>query len=574
MNMNDIFRRILNEGFYKGVDFEKHGFKYLNKVLNDFETKDTISVKDVRNNAGDKDITYLKSDKYKNHINRFRNWINGDKVLSDNVGTSKEYLERLQQSNDIRNTVLNDFFQSFDIKWTNIEKSDPAIIKTSEQESIQALFLAARIKGDNCFSNIHALYDSIGLEEQIYEDLIKPFYVNDLGIRLANTKIDFSNESNKKVLKKLANILNMEIPSEFSKLDNFTIIHPDGLINDIDVEFAKVLFGNGIKWEKKFMGQTYTDTISKDAFIPADIYIIPLNRIGELKTRIQKEGGKFSPDSMVTLSNDLFNNKDGDEPLIYPISLKMSLKPTFHKIENSKKKNIIQVGIEDIDSINFNQTGNSTVEIKCGNDTLVFEFRTKNTGAKWQCNAMNKFNKDAIEGGSAKDYMKIIFKDSMNGHITKDDVDKIVEVFGNKIKIDEKLELSESSTKNKSTVLEESFKRFFEDESDVEVDVYVKNRSSTLAESFIKFFEDEEENTSASKITANDMVSLAIPGTAAYNNITSSSAKEGNIGLGLFCKKLIDNNIEKSGHNNESLSKIVQLSYKLSEYVQDTWKIM
>ena len=70
------------------------------------------------------------------------------------------------------------------------------------------------------------------------------------------------------------------------------------------------------------------------------------------------------------------------------------------------------------------------------------------------------------------------------------------------------------------------------------------------------------------------MVSLAIPGTAAYNNITSSSAKEGNIGLGLFCKKLIDNNIEKSGHNNESLSKIVQLSYKLSEYIQDTWKIM
>lgn len=547
MNINDIFRRILNEGFYKSVDFEKHDFKYLNKVLNDFETKDTISVKDVGNNAGDKDITYLKSEKYKNHINRFKNWLNGNDVLSDNVGTSKEYLERLQQSNDIRNTVLNDFFQSFDIKWTNIEKSDPAIIKTSEQESIQALFLAARIKGDNCFSNIHALYNPIGFEEQTYEDLIKPFYVNDLGIRLANTKINFSNESNKKVLKKLANILNMEIPSEFLKLDNFTIIHPDGLINDIDVEFAKVLFGNGIKWEKKFMGQTYTDTISKDAFIPADIYIIPLNRIGELRTRIQKEDGKFSPDSMVTLSNDLFNNNDGNEPLIYPISLKMSLKPTFHKIENSKKKNIIQVGIDDIDSINFNQTGNSTMEIKCGNDILVFEFRTKSTGAKWQCNAINKFNKDAIEGGSAKDYMKIVFKDSMNGHITKDDVDKIVEVFGNKIKIDEKLELSKSSAKNKSTVLEESFKRFFE---------------------------DEEDDISASKITANDMVSLAIPDTAAYNNITSHSAKEGNIGLGLFCKKLIDNNIEKSRHNNESLSKIVQLSYKLSEYVQDTWKIM
>ena len=105
MNMNDIFRRILNEGFYKGVDFEKYDFKYLNKVLNDFETKDTISVKDAGNNAGDKDITYLKSDKYKNHINRFRDWLNGNGVLSDDVGTSKEYLNKLQLSNDIRNKV-------------------------------------------------------------------------------------------------------------------------------------------------------------------------------------------------------------------------------------------------------------------------------------------------------------------------------------------------------------------------------------------------------------------------------------------------------------------------------------
>ena len=70
------------------------------------------------------------------------------------------------------------------------------------------------------------------------------------------------------------------------------------------------------------------------------------------------------------------------------------------------------------------------------------------------------------------------------------------------------------------------------------------------------------------------MVSLAIPGTAAYNNITSSSAKEGNIGLGLFCKKLIENGIEGSGNYNEVLSEIVQLSFKKNSFVQDTWKIM
>ena len=70
------------------------------------------------------------------------------------------------------------------------------------------------------------------------------------------------------------------------------------------------------------------------------------------------------------------------------------------------------------------------------------------------------------------------------------------------------------------------------------------------------------------------MVSLAIPGTAAYNNITSSSAKEGNIGLGLFCKKLIENDIDGSGNYNEVLSEIVQLSFKKNSFVQDTWKIM
>ena len=225
--------------------------------------------------------------------------------------------------------------------------------------------------------------------------------------------------------------------------------------------------------------------------------------------------------------------------------------PKFHRLDNStaETENIIRVGIDNIkkDGIYFNQTGNSTMEIEYDTDTLVFEFRTKSVGKKWQCNAKNKANRDVIEGGGAKEYMKMKFNDSMDGHITKDDVDKIVEVFGNKIKIDERLKLSESSAKNKSTVLEESFKRFFE---------------------------DEEENTSASKITANDMVSLAIPGTAAYNNITSSSAKEGNIGLGLFCKKLIENDIDGSGNYNEVLSEIVQLSFKKNSFVQDTWKIM
>lgn len=582
MNMNNIFRKTLKEGFYKNEDFEKHNFQYLNKVLNDFETQNTISVKNGKN-IEDKDITYLKGNKYQNHINRFKDWLNDIDVLSDEVGTKNDYLNTLKSTEktdkekiDTKNHVLNDFFQSFDIRWTIIEKSDPTIIKTSEQESIQAIFLAAKIEGKTYFNDIHTLYNPIVGEEQERENLRNLFYVNDLGISLANKKIDFSKEPNKKVLKKLANILNMEIPHEFSELkNNFTIIHPDGLLNDVNVDFAKVLFGNGIKWKKVFMGHKYTGSLSKDAFIPADIYIIPLNKIEDLKKMIEAENGEFSPDSIVTLSNNLMKGEN-NVPLIYPVSLKMSNNPSVHKIENSKKENLIQVGIDNIDSVRFNQTGNSTMEIKYGNDVLVFEFRTKQTGARWQCNAMNKFNKDAIEGGSAKDYMKIIFNDSMDGHITKDDVDEIVKVFGSRIKINEELNLRESLNKNESKILEESFREFLEDESNVDVDIYVKKRSSSLEESFKKFFEDDsvEENNSTPDITANDMVLLAVPDTVAHNNITSSSAKEGNIGLGWFCKKLIDNGIEGSGNNNEALSKIVQLSYKLSEYVQDTWKIM
>ena len=352
----------------------------------------------------------------------------------------------------------------------------------------------------------------------------------------------------------MANVLKADLPDEFLKLKDrgFTIIHPDGLVNtNKNVEFAKVLFGKGVQF-KQDNGQPCN--LSKDTFIPADIYIIPLDTIEILKDIIEPAGKIFSPKSIVDLSNKLFGYEIGEDivPLIYPISLKMtSTIPKFHRLDNStvEIENIIRVGIDNIkkDGIYFNQTGNSTMEIEYNTDTLVFEFRTKSTGGRWQCNAKNKANKDAIEGGSAKEYMKMKFNDSMDGHITKDDVDKIVEVFGNKIKIDEKLKLSESSAKNKSTILEESFKRFFE---------------------------DEEENTSASKITANDMVSLAIPGTAAYNNITSSSAKEGNIGLGLFCKKLIENGIDGSGNYNEVLSEIVQLSFKKNSFVQDTWKIM
>ena len=565
MNMNDIFKRILNEGLYKSVDFEKHDFKYLKNVLDDFENKDFIYTRNQDDDIIELYIQDLKNGKennFQNNIKRFKDWLNNTGELTDEIKTVNDFLgtpekpKTGKELTNMRSKILDDFKNSFGISFTKIEKKDPTIISTPEQEGIQAIFLAAKILGNDCFKNIDILYKNKLTPKEIEarEDIENLFYKNDLGITLANKRLVFSKEENKKVLKKLANVLKADLPDEFLKLKDrrFTIIHPDGLVNtNKNVEFAKVLFGKGVQFIQD-NGQPCN--LSKDTFIPADIYIIPLDTIEILEEIIEHAGKTFSPKSIVNLSNKLFGYEIDEDivPLIYPISLKMtSTIPKFHRLDNStvKTKNIIRVGIDNIkkDGIYFNQTGNSTMEIEYNTDTLVFEFRTKKPGGRWQCNAKNKANKDAIEGGSAKEYMKMKFKDSMDGHITKDDVDKIVEVFGNKIKIDEKLKLSESSAKNKSTVLEESFKRFFE---------------------------DEEENISASKITANDMVSLAIPGTAAYNNITSPSAKEGNIGLGLFCKKLIENSIDGSGNYNDVLSEIVQLSFKKNSFVQDTWKIM
>jgi hypothetical protein len=542
--MNNIFRKILNEGLYKNEDFDKHDYLYLKKVLNDFINNDFIYTRNEDDEVVElyiKDLKNKKGDNFQDGIKRFKDWLNSNPPkLSDKV---------------IRKEFFKDFEDYFGIGFTKIEKKDPTIISTSEQESIQAIFLAAKILGNDCFKDINILYKNEkklnDKEISAREDIENLFYKNKLGITLANRRLVFSKEENKKVLKKLANILKINLPDEISKLKDrgFTIIHPDGLVNEYEnAEFAKILFGKGVEFIRD---EGQKRSLSKDSFIPADIYIIPLDTIDKLREIVVNAGKVFSPKSIVSLSNKLFKYEIGKDivPLIYPISLKMTAGiPEFHKLDNStvKTENLIQVGIDNIkkNGIYFNQTGNSTMEIEYGNDdTLVFEFRTKKTGSKWQCNAKNKNNRDAIEGGSAKEYMKMVFDDEMDGYINDDDVNKIVEAFGNRIRINGELDMSESFIKNKSAILEESFRKFFEDES-------------------------------TSKITTKDMVLLAVPGSVAHNNITSPSAKEGNIGLGLFCKKLIENGIEGSGNYNEKLSEIVQKSFKMNDFVQDTWKIM
>ena len=138
--------------------------------------------------------------------------------------------------------------------------------------------------------------------------------------------------------------------------------------------------------------------------------------------------------------------------------------------------------------------------------------------------------------------MRFVFRDSMNDSITETDVKEIANIFKDKIH-------SPSFTE----ALEKSFSRFFEDEDNIEETDY-----------------NEKENES-SWDDIEKQVLLAVPSNPKVRG--ESSAKEGCIGLGLFCKKLIENGIEGSGNYNEALSQIVQMSFKMNEIVQDTWKI-
>lgn len=552
MNMNDIFRKILNEAFFGKKDIDDHGFEYLRQVLDNLENNNTISLKTKGSTKGvETDITHLKNGEFNNNIQNFKKWLNSDGSL-ENVGTLNDY-KNTESVESARQSLLQQFFNSFNLNFTDIEKTDYSIIRTPEQESIQAIFLAAKLKGKKYFDNISALYaPNADMNSEECKKLRSLFYENDLGITLTNNIIDFSKEKNKEVLKKLANILKIDkFPQEFENLKNteFTIIHPDGLKNTNNEEVAeltKVLFGNGIKWEVENQG--YSLSLKKDNFIPADLYIIPLNKIDDIKEMIDA-AGNLDPYSIVDLSNKLMGNNEINMPLIFPISLKMpSNNPKITKIINSKNENIIRVGMNNIKFIHFNEKGNSTMGIKYGDKKLVLEFRSKGKNDKtgehkpWQCNAKNKDNTNAIEGGSAKNYMRFVFRDSMNDSITETDVKEIANIFKDKIH-------SPSFTE----ALEKSFKRFFEDEDNIEETDY-----------------NEKENES-SWDDIEKRVLLAVPSNPKVRG--ESSSKEGCIGLGLFCKKLIENGIEGSGNYNEALSKIVQMSFKMNEIVQDTWKI-
>ena len=129
--MNDIFKRILNEGLYKSVDFEKHGFKYLKNVLDDFENKDFIYTRNQDDDIIELYIQDLKNGKennFQNNIKRFKDWLNNTGELTDEIKTVNDFLgtpekpKTGKELTNMRSKILDDFKNSFGISFTKIEK--------------------------------------------------------------------------------------------------------------------------------------------------------------------------------------------------------------------------------------------------------------------------------------------------------------------------------------------------------------------------------------------------------------------------------------------------------------------
>lgn len=225
------------------------------------------------------------------------------------------------------------------------------------------------------------------------------------------------------------------------KEDDFTVnlkdcycIHPDmpGADNNI-----QILFGKGLG-----------SSAAKDTVVPADLYFV---RKGEKYTEIMdcfKTKSK-SLDDLCILTNTLFGTatmhdyvasseetknsgavakaKISADGGLIPISLKKNIKnPRVYLMINTIK-HIPHIAVGDIERININTTGNSSITA-VSNDTnfnkhfghfssgkeggqakAYFEFRWKNTGAKWQCNATVVGAKDALVGGSVKEVAEQVF---------------------------------------------------------------------------------------------------------------------------------------------------------------------
>lgn len=399
----------LKEATFSKQDATKEADAYMAAVLDDILNAETIRI--GTNGEREFSLSILR-DQVDNLTDKVQ-------AISD-LGCTKEAVDLF---NDIFKDVKIDEKTPF--KWSAIFKGkysnhDEKKMGTNEQESIQGIFLALNMlgRGKEISEDDTKIYD---VTSEIYNGAV-------CGMKLKNQNINLKDY--KSQMEKLRKVLTIELPEELKGLDNFTVVQPDGLESGIDKNIVKKLFATGFSF-KSDSGFT----LDKDTFAPADIYVI--NKTPELLEELYEKLNALPTDcyssDYVAMTNTLFNDR-----VAIPISLKMSSNPKFHRIINSDTSALDYFSLDDITKINFNKTGNSTMELDYNDDekhiTAVLEFRTKGSAAtSWQCNANIKGNTDAYAGGSVKTYMKVAFSSDMNETITQEDLAKIMIEFNGKI---------------------------------------------------------------------------------------------------------------------------------------------
>jgi hypothetical protein len=467
----------LKEATFTKQDATKEADAYMTAVLDDIQNSDFILT--------GKDGTGREVD------------LNDLRANIDDLSNKIEAISALgctAEAVDIFNSTFKDY-----VKWSDIYKGkysgyDEKKMKTDEQESIQGIFLALNIlgRGQEIANDDARIYD---VKSDIYNGAA-------CGIHLKNTTINLRDY--KTQMEKMRKVLTMDLPEELIGLDNFTIVQPDGLKSGMDEKIIKKLFATGFSFKSD-----NGFTLDKDTFAPADLYIINKTPelLEELYEKLNALPKEIYPSDYVAMTNTLFNDR-----VAIPISLKMSSNPKFYKIINSDSSALDYFSLDDITKINFNQSGNSTMELDYNDDekriTAVLEFRTKGSAAtSWQCNANIKGNTDAYAGGSVKTYMKIAFSSDMSETITQEDLAKIMVEFGDKI--------------------------------------------------------------------------TGTPECALGTNAKSKSSQLGNIGLGVFCKELINHkeNVStivagKRQEYDKAFTYVIQHSFKKADDIQNSLKIM
>lgn len=483
--LRDIYlsesRGFLKEATIKPNELYKHS--YFQDIINDIKNADTLQLGDKGETSAD--------------LNEVRS------TLGDDLDSAVEQMQAAYDAGEPYAEIVSMFNTAFKpfFSWSQIFKGkysghDTKKLSIKKQESIQAVMIAIKMLGLDISSDDPRIFDK---DSDLYDGRIA-------GIKPELDDIDL--RSYKEQMTGISRILDSNLPDDLKGIDNFTIVHPDGISNLMldDKALVKKMFGEGFTFKK--MGTSGNEMqVQKDVFAPADLYVVNLDYISDIKAEFDALPKECYSDDFVDTTNRLFDAEGKIHKLI-PVSLKMSDRPSWYKIVNTDPSSLSYFSFNDITDIYFNPTGNSimTVDAKDGKE-LTLEFRLKGKNAKeWQCNANIKGNTRALAGGSAKTYMKLAFESDMAGKIAQSDIDVIRGFFGDKV------------------------------------------RGS------IECALGKEVKAAA-----------------------SDSSQAGNIGLGMFCKQLIDHQMSLK-HGEEEYDRcftyVIQHSFKKAVDVQNTLKIM